>query len=266
MSKTILITGATDGIGLETAKMLAEKGENLIIHGRNKEKLNNVKDILEKINSSIEIKSILADLSDLSQVKEMGEKILKDDNKIDVLINNAGILVVKETKTKDGLETRFAVNTIAPYYLTKLLLPIIKEDGRIINLSSAAQMPVDFEAVKQWKHMSHDEAYAQSKLGIIMWSMELAEEYKNGPSILAVNPKSFLGSKMVKEAYKTEGHDVRIGADLLVRMSISKEFEGISGKYYDNDFGHFDNPHPYALDKYNREELVKIMDNIIKNI
>ena len=266
MTKRILITGATDGIGLETAKMLAEKGENLIIHGRNKDKLESVKAILKEINNDISVEGIVADLSDMNKVKEMGEELLKQGNSIDVLINNAGVLVVGETKTKDNLETRFAVNTIAPYFLTKLLLPIINKEGRIINLSSAAQMEVDFSAVKQWKPMSHDEAYAQSKLGIAMWSIELAEEYKSGPSILAVNPKSFLGSKMVREAYRTQGHDVRIGADLLVRMAISKEFEGITGKYYDNDYGHFDNPNPYALDKDNREELIKVMDDILKTM
>ncbi len=265
MNKKILITGATDGIGLETAKMLAEKGQNIIVHGRSKDKVESVKNILEEINNKIEIKSIVADLSELNQVREMAETLLKERCEIDVLINNAGVFVVSNTKTKDNLETRFVVNTIAPYLLTKLLLPIIKKDGRIINLSSAAQSPVDFSALKEWKPMSHDEAYAQSKLAITMWSMELANEYKDGPSILAVNPKSFLGSKMVKEAYKTQGHDLRIGADLLTRMAISEEFEGITGKYYDNDFGHFDNPHPDALDDYNRSELIRIMDEILED-
>ena len=264
MSKTILITGSTDGIGLETAKMLAEKGENIIIHGRNKEKVKKVEGVLKEINNTVEVKSIVADLSELDKVREMAEILLKECPQIDVLINNAGVLVVDNTKTKDNLETRFVVNTIAPYLLTKLLLPIIKEDGRIINLSSAAQSPVDLSSLKEWKPMSHDEAYAQSKLAIAMWSIELAKEHKDGPSILAVNPKSFLGSKMVKEAYKTEGHDLRIGADLLTRMAISKEFEDITGKYYDNDFGHFDNPHPYALDDYNRAELIRVMDEILE--
>ena len=264
MSKTILITGSTDGIGLETAKMLAEKGENIIIHGRNKEKVKKVEGVLKEINNTVEVKSIVADLSELDKVREMAEILLKECPQIDVLINNAGVLVVNNTKTKDNLETRFVVNTIAPYLLTKLLLPIIKEDGRIINLSSAAQSPVDLSSLKEWKPMSHDEAYAQSKLAIAMWSIELAKEHKDGPSILAVNPKSFLGSKMVKEAYKTEGHDLRIGADLLTRMAISKEFEDITGKYYDNDFGHFDNPHPYALDDYNRAELIRVMDEILE--
>ena len=264
MSKTILITGSTDGIGLETVKMLAEKGENIIIHGRNKKKVKKVEGVLKEINNTVEVKSIVADLSELDKVREMAEILLKECPQIDVLINNAGVLVVNNTKTKDNLETRFVVNTIAPYLLTKLLLPIIKEDGRIINLSSAAQSPVDLPSLKEWKPMSHDEAYAQSKLAIAMWSIELAKEHKDGPSILAVNPKSFLGSKMVKEAYKTEGHDLRIGADLLTRMAISKEFEDITGKYYDNDFGHFDNPHPYALDDYNRAELIRVMDEILE--
>ncbi len=100
-------------------------------------------------------------------------------------------------------------------------------------------------------------AYAQSKLAITMWSCHMAMELKeNGPAIIAVNPASMLGSKMVKEAYGVAGGDLSIGADILCRAALSDEFAGASGKYFDNDTGRFASPHPDALDAEKNAALV----------
>ncbi|MFI3237331.1 MAG: SDR family NAD(P)-dependent oxidoreductase [Lachnospiraceae bacterium] len=262
--KTILITGSTDGIGLETAKLLAKEGHNLLIHGRNAKKLDNVKKELLKSNSNI--KTYLADLSILKNTENLAEEILATNEKIDVIINNAGVFVLDETTTKDRLDTRFAVNTISPYLLTKMLLPILSDKGRIVNLSSAAQTDIDFEAMRSGKKMSHDNAYAQSKLAIAMWGIELAEELGDKAVVISVNPKSFLGSKMVKKAYGRQGYDLSIGANILYRASLSEEFAEKTGSYYDNDYKMFSNLHPFALNKQNRIQLITTMDEIIKNI
>lgn len=261
--KTILITGATDGIGLETAKLLAQEGHTLLLHGRNSEKLEKVKNELLKINSNIQ--TFIGDLSILNETKQLAEEILAKTHKIDVIINNAGVFVLDESTTKDGLDARFAVNTISPYLLTKMLLPILSFKGRIVNLSSAAQASVDFESMKADTKLPHDMAYAQSKLAITMWSMELAKDLGEKAVVVAVNPKSFLGSKMVKAAYGTNGYDLSIGANILYQAALSKEFADKSGAYYDNDSKQFSNPHPFAQNKQNRTKLIKTMDEIIKN-
>lgn len=261
--KTILITGATDGIGLETAKLFAKDGHKLLIHGRNSKKLEDVKNELLKINSNI--KTFVADLSVLKNTKNFAEEILATTDKIDVIINNAGVYVLDETTTSDGLDARFSVNTISPYLLTKMLLPILSNKGRIVNLSSAAQIDVDFEAMKTGKKLSHDMAYAQSKIAITMWGTELAEELGNKAIVVSVNPKSFLGSKMVKIAYGKDGYDLAIGANILYLASLSDEFADKTGAYYDNDYEKFANPHPFALDKQNRVTLIKIIDEIISD-
>ncbi len=261
--KTILITGATDGIGLETARLFASEGHSLLLHGRNADKLEKVKDELVKINSNI--KTFVADLSALKNTKHLAEQILSSTDKIDVIINNAGVFVVDETTTKDGLDVRFAVNTISPYLLTKMLLPILSKNGRIVNLASAAQTNVDFDAMKTGQKLSHDSAYAQSKLAITMWSMELAEDLGDKAVVVSVNPKSFLGSKMVKEAYGRKGYDLSIGANILHRAALSDEFADKTGSYYDNDYEEFSNPHPFALNKNNRLTLIKTMDEIISS-
>lgn len=262
--KTILITGATDGIGLETARLLAKEGHKLLIHGRSLEKLEKLKSELHQFNSNIRI--CIADLSSFEETKKMAEEILQNIDKIDIIINNAGVYVLDNCETQDGLDARFVVNTIAPYLMTKMLLPILNNGGRIINLSSRAQMEVDFEAMKIDKKLPNDCAYAQSKLAITMWAMELAEELGDKAVVVSINPRSFLGSKMVKIAYGKEGYDLAIGADILYRAALSDEFTDKTGCYYDNDDEMFEDPHPFALVKENRVRLVKTMDEIIAGI
>ncbi|MFI3207436.1 MAG: SDR family NAD(P)-dependent oxidoreductase [Clostridia bacterium] len=262
--KTILITGATDGIGLETARLFAKEGHNILLHGRNYEKLEKIKNELLKTNENI--KTFVGDLSILKSTKYLAQEILSSTDKIDVIINNAGVFVADETTTKDGLDLRFAVNTISPYLLTKMLLPILSENGRVVNLSSAAQTNVDFNAMKTGRKLSHDSAYAQSKLAIVMWSMELAKDLGEKAVVVSVNPKSFLGSKMVKTAYGRKGYDLSIGANILHRASLSDEFADKTGSYYDNDYEEFAKPHPFALNKSNRLALIKTMDEVISSI
>ncbi len=94
-----------------------------------------------------------------------------------------------------------------------------------------------------------------------MWSIELAKN--TGVNIISVNPKSFLGSKMVREAYGRQGYDLKLGADILRRAALSAEFKNASGKYFDNDYGVFSEPHPFALNENNRKELLKALDNFM---
>lgn len=259
--KTILITGATDGIGLETARVLAKEGHHLLLHGRNPEKLSIIKEELSGMNGNIT--TFVADLSILQNSKALANEILNTIDNIDVIINNAGVYVMENPMTADGLDARFTVNTIAPYLLTKMLLPILSQNGRVINLSSAAQTNVDVQAMKNGIKIPHDSAYAQSKLAITMWTMELAEELGDKGVAISVNPRSFLGSKMVKEAYGRQGYDLGIGAKILCELSLLDEFHDKSGAYYDNDAECFANPHPFALSKANRVALVEVMDQLI---
>lgn len=194
MSKTILITGSTDGIGLETAKRLLTKGHHILLHGRNADKLNKIWLQLSEFGT---VEKYIADLSDLRSVKELTSTIIQKHSSLDIIINNAGILKTKQTKTASGHDIRFMVNAIAPYLLTKALLPLLSSDGRVINLSSAAQATVDLNALKGSMDQIEDmNAYSQSKLAITMWSYAMACSLgAKGPMIIAVNPGSLLGSK-----------------------------------------------------------------------
>ncbi len=258
MQKTILITGSTDGIGLETAKMLADDGHRVLMHGRNPKKLDAAMHAVDG-----ETEGYVADLSRIADVHTLAREVTAKHETLDVLVNNAGVLKTPQMITPDGHDVRFVVNTLAPYALTKELLPIIKPDGRIINLSSAAQAPVNIEAIRGMVRLSDMEAYAQSKLAITMWSKLLADDLPNGPMVLAVNPGSLLASKMVKEGFGVAGNDLKIGAHLLCRASLSEEFATASGRYFDNDAGRFNDPHRDALDRSKSEKVLAAIEEIL---
>lgn len=257
MDKTILITGATDGIGLETARKLKSLNYNVIIHGRNEEKLS-------KCGKELESETFQADLSDLNQVNALSKKIQAKHRHIDVLINNAGVYKTKQPLAGNGLDVRFVVNSIAPYLLTKNLLPIMTSSGRIINLSSAAQSSVDFAALRGERRLDDFEAYAQSKLAITMWSRHMAKEQNgHGPLVISVNPGSLLGTKMVKEGFGTNGQDINIGVNILTELATDDKHATSNGKYYDNDSGDFAPPAADGLDDKKTHELIAILEQQI---
>ncbi|MBK1880116.1 SDR family NAD(P)-dependent oxidoreductase [Pelagicoccus mobilis] len=264
MNKTILITGATDGIGLAAAKQIAAAGHSLLIHGRNPEKLQAAKAELSALSNSSQIETYIADLSVLSQVEELAQQIKAKHQHLDALINNAGIFRTNNTVTPDGLDVRFAVNTIAPFLLTQRLLPLLKDSARVINLSSAAQAPVNLEALSGSARVPDMEAYSQSKLALTMWSHFLASQIPE-TVFVAINPGSLLATKMVKEGFGVSGKDIGIGANILVHAALSEEFSTASGKYFDNDIGRFSKPHPDGENTSKCEAVVEAINSVLKN-
>lgn len=263
--KTIVITGATGGIGFATAKRLAELGHTLLLHGRSEEKLHQIQAELQLAPSASRIEYFCADLSDLAQVQTLAHQIAEKQGHIDVLINNAGVFKSSQPIVGHGRDLRFVVNTVAPYLLAKLLRPRMPADGRVVNLSSAAQSSVSWAAFAGEQPLGDGDAYAQSKLAITMWTAYLAQHaWKSGPNLIAVNPASFLGSQMVKDAYGVAGKDLGIGGDILLRAALSEDFAAASGRYYDNDHGRFAEPHRDALNPQLGEKLVAEMESMLR--
>ena len=264
MQKTILVTGSTDGIGLETARMLVSRGQHVLLHGRNQSKLEEAEKTLSALPGGGRVESYVADLSRMADVEALAKAVAEKHAKLDVLINNAGVYNAPDPVTQDGLDVRFAVNTIAPYLMTQRLLPLFGTSGRVVNLSSAAQSPVDPKALAGQVSLSDGAAYAQSKLALTMWSRSLSLSLKgHGPAIIAVNPGSMLGSKMVKQAFGVAGRDIRIGAEILSRAALADEFAAASGQYFDNDSGQFASPHPDALDPRKSQEIVRVIETVL---
>ncbi|WP_201509276.1 SDR family NAD(P)-dependent oxidoreductase [Psychrobacter alimentarius] len=281
MYKTILITGSTDGIGKLAALKLAEAGHQVYLHGRDADKLTSVIAEVKAVATGDAVDHIdgfVADFSDLTAVLKMAADVNEKLPKLDVLINNAGIYTTSAATTKDDLDIRFVVNYLAPYELTNALLPLLKQSSkaRIINLSSAAQTPISYEAFAGQTTLDDKAAYAQSKLALTMWSMALADKVANDDiSVIAVNPGSLLNTKMVDEAYGHHWSSADKGANILTALAISDEFANDTGKYFDNDIkdgdhgdarGEFGQPHADALDKEAIAKLEAQTQTVLQSI
>ncbi len=264
--KTILITGSTDGLGLATALMLAEEGHRVLIHGRSEQKLTHAAALIEKQTGTPVAGSYRADLSDLRAVSALADDITAQHPQLDALINNAGVFILPASAARGTMDMRILVNMVAPYLLTKKLLPLLGAQGRVVNLSSAAQSHLSPAVLTQSSPIPDGLAYAQSKLGVTMWTNALAAQAAGRddmPLFVSVNPKSFLATPMVRAAYGVSGSDVRVGADILCRAALSEEFARANGKYYDNDIARFTSPHRSALDLKQCQDLVHAMDRVI---
>lgn len=265
--KTILITGSTDGIGKLTAVKLAKEGHAVYIHGRNFEKLRNVVSEIKEVSGNENIDGFVADFSDLEAVKNMAYEVKEKLSKLNVLINNAGVFKSNINQTKYG-DIRIVVNYFAPYILTKELIPLLEKSksSRIINLSSAAQAPVELDVIKGAEVLNVNSAYAQSKLALTMWSFSLAKTLKD-TSIIAVNPGSLLNTRMVKEAFGQHWSSADKGASILYELAISSSYEKETGKYFDNDKGDpkgtFGVAHGDAYNESKIEELIKTTNKIL---
>lgn len=280
-TKTILITGSTDGIGKLTALKLAEAGHRVYLHGRDAEKLASVIAEVQAVATGEAVGHIdgfVADFSDLTAVLKMAAEVSEKLPKLDVLINNAGIYTASVATTKDDLDIRFVVNYLAPYELTNALLPLLKQSdkARIINLSSAAQAPISYKAFIGQERLNDKAAYAQSKLALTIWSMGLADRVaSHNINVIAVNPGSLLNTKMVNEAYGQYWSSADKGANILTELAISDEFADDTGKYFDNDIkdgvhgdarGEFGQPHADALNKEAIAELEEQTQTILQSI
>jgi NAD(P)-dependent dehydrogenase (short-subunit alcohol dehydrogenase family) len=253
--RTIVITGATDGLGKGLAAELAPSGARLILHGRNEEK---GQAVLEELRprATGELVWRPADLGSLDEVRGLADAI-QDEERLDVLVNNAGIGTAGgREESADGYELTFAVNYLAPFLLTRQLLPLLQRSApaRIVNVSSAGQAPIDFDDVMLERGYSGVQAYCQSKLALVMFTFDLAEELE-GSDVTAncLHPGTYMPTNMVREAGVRPVTPLEDGVAATLRLISSPEVEGINGHYFDGTSESA--PHPQAEDPEARRRL-----------
>jgi NAD(P)-dependent dehydrogenase (short-subunit alcohol dehydrogenase family) len=259
MSKqTIFITGATDGVGKLVAHDLAKQNADatIILHGRNKDKLQNTINEIKRASNNNNMDGFVADFSALEDVRKLAKDVLSNYSSIDILINNAGAGFAAPRYGKDGTEIRMTVNYFAPFLLTRILLPVIKNaaPSRIVNVSSAGQSPVNFDDIMLNKNFDGVKAYTQSKLALIMFTIDLAEELKDdNVTVNALHPGTYLDTNMVNAAGITPLGTAQSGADAEIYLATSPDLKNITGKYF--NVKHETKAHAQAYDADARKKL-----------
>lgn len=237
--RIIVITGATDGLGRALAVALAREPDTLILHGRNQARLDEL--AKELADTPATVRTVLADLSELAQVRGLADSIAGITDRVTVLVNNAGVGGGEpdgedRRVSADGYELRFAVNHLAAFALTQRLLPLLEQGApaRVVNVASLGQVPIDFDDVFIERGYSGARAYRQSKLAMIATGFTLAEQLD--PARVTVNslhPGTYMPTKMVLEWVGHSVDSLETGVDSTLRLVNDPALEGVTGQFFD---------------------------------
>jgi NAD(P)-dependent dehydrogenase (short-subunit alcohol dehydrogenase family) len=238
---TILITGATDGLGRGVAQRLAADGATLLLHGRDPDRLATTAREIREATGNDRLTAHRADLASLDEVRALADDVERSTPALHVLINNAGIGSGRPDKTtrqesRDGHELRLAVNYLAPFLLTQRLLPLLRRSApaRIVHVASLGQAPVDFDDVMLQRAYSGGRAYTQSKLAQITSGFELADRLPAGEvTVNSLHPATYMPTKIVLQQAGHSIDSLEEGVDATVRLATAPELEGVTGRFYD---------------------------------
>jgi NAD(P)-dependent dehydrogenase (short-subunit alcohol dehydrogenase family) len=233
--KTVLVTGSTDGIGLQTALELSQRGGKVILHGRSEERLNAAMIHLRRHGANM-AGAVIGDFANFASVRSMAEEIRSSFPSLSVLVNNAGVFMNEHVLTQDGYESTWQVNHLSMMLLTEQLLRVLKENtpARIVNVSSIAHTRggMDFRNLNGEVTYDAYGAYAQSKLANVLFTYELAAKlHGSGITVNCLHP-GVIGTKLLMEGFGIDGASVADGAATSVYLAAAAEVADISGKYF----------------------------------
>jgi NAD(P)-dependent dehydrogenase (short-subunit alcohol dehydrogenase family) len=237
----VLVTGATDGLGRGVAERLAADGASVHLHGRNADRLDAARQEIAATTGSDRLHIHLADLASLDDVRRLADEVQESTDRLDVLVNNAGIGSGRPDSTerqesRDGYELRFAVNYLAGFLLTVRLLPLLRRSApaRVVMVSSLGQAPLDFGDIMLEEDYDGTRAYCQSKLAQVSLAQELAERIDPAEvTFTSLHPSTFMPTKIVLEERGSPVDSLEQGVEATTRLAVSPELEGVTGTFYD---------------------------------
>jgi NAD(P)-dependent dehydrogenase (short-subunit alcohol dehydrogenase family) len=260
----ILVTGATDGLGRYVTTELTKAGQQVLAHGRNPERLRDLHDELG-------VETVQADLGELQQVDRLADEVLQRLDRLDVLVNNAGIGAgadhSRREESADGIELRFAVNYLAGYHLARRLVPLLvaSAPARVVNVASIGQEAIDFADPLLERSYSGMRAYRQSKLAQIMATIDLAGELRDtGVTVNALHPATLMPTKMVNEGWPGRSvSTLEDGVTATLRLILDEGLATTTGRYFDSNTPDPVGPNPQASDADARRQLRELSDRLV---
>ncbi|HKE69371.1 MAG TPA: SDR family NAD(P)-dependent oxidoreductase [Nocardioidaceae bacterium] len=240
---TVLVTGATDGLGRGVASELARRGASVLVHGRSAERGKQLVDELRRTTGNDRIELYLADLADLGQVADLADRVTGEHDRLDALVNNAGIGSGlpdsrEREESADGYELRFAVNYLAGYALTERLLPLLRRSApaRIVNVASLGQQAIEFDDVMLMQGYDGWRAYRQSKLAQVMYTVDLAERLPAAEvTANSLHPATFMPTKIVTEEQDYTVDALEFGIANVIRLVVDADLADVTGRFFDRD-------------------------------
>lgn len=261
---TILVTGATSGLGRAVALTLAESKSKLLLHGRSAQRLQQLHDDLTDATAEVEV--LQADLAELAQVADLAQQVFDLTDQLNVLVHNAGVgKGASDTRevSADGYELRLAVNHLAPFALTHHVLPLLTRGApsRIINVASGAQEPVNLDDPHLERHYTGNRAYAQSKFAMVATGFTLARLLPaDVTTVNSLHPATLMPTRMVHEGYEHTVDEIQTGVNSVMNLIRSPELEGITGQYF--SFQQPATAHPETYNAHMQAELWRLSESL----
>jgi len=266
---TVLVTGATDGLGRSVATELARQGAGVLVHARDPERGERTVADIRTETGNERVTLHLADFAELAQVRALADQIERSQLELHVLINNAGIGTGlpegrSRQESRDGYELRFAVNYLAGFQLTERLLPVLRRSApaRIVNVASLGQHPIDFHDPMLTDGYSGSRAYGQSKLAEVMHAIELSRRLP--PEEVTANslhPGTFMPTKIVLEEIGHTHDSLESGTAAVLRLALDPELARVSGRFFDRETEAAASPQAY--DDEARERLWELSERLV---
>jgi len=260
--RVVLITGSTSGLGREVALALGEAGDHVIVHGRSEERGTEVVDSIRALGGSARL--YLADFGSLAEIAELADRVDRDYDRLDVLVNNAGIwLDGPRPLSEDGHELHLQVNYLSNYILIQRLSPLLLRSApaRVVNVASIAQRPIDFDNVMLEEGYSDGRAYAQSKLAQIMLTRVMAEYLEgSGVTVNALHPATMMDTNMVLSRGAQPRASVEDGRDALLHQIDAPDLG--SGGYFNGTAPM--RPHDQAFDEDALTALMRLSEQLTR--
>ncbi len=234
MPPTVMITGATAGLGRYLTTVLAEKDWTVLAHGRDRSKL-------AELVASVpgDVQPLRADLSGLADVRKLARQVRRRTTRLDVLVNNAGVGFGAPGDPREvgaeGNELRLQVNYLAPVLLTRLLTPLLirSAPARVVNVGSLAQQPIDRDDLQMERNWNGTDAYRRSKFALAAFTFDLAQELRGKVTVNCIHPATYMATTMVLDAGITPRTTIEEGAEATLRMIADPAMDGVTGRFYD---------------------------------